>query len=770
MPDATPRSRPTQSDRDRTRFVTGAGRYLADLDAEGALHAVFLRSPHAHARIEAMDCAVAEAMPGVVRVLTAADCREAGFGNFRALMRYRNKRGEGLVAPFRPVLAGERVRHVGEPVACVVATSRAAAEDAAEAINVDYAILPPVIGLDAAKAKGAPILHEDAPGNLAFDYSAGDAARVRAALAEAARVIEDRIELPKLAPNPMEPRGALGRYDAAGGRYRLITQHQGINEIRADLAAVLNAPAEAIEIDLPDVGGAFGARGAAYPEHAAVLLAAKLTGHPVRWMATRSESFLIDHYGRSTRLSGRLALDREGRFTALDVHYETDLGAYVTTVGAFVNLHNPMQTLGGTYAIAALHGRFTQYFTNTGPLGPYRGAGRPDIALLIERLVDRASAAIGIDPIALRRLNAIPAGAFPYRTPMGATYDSADYASLLDAARAASDWGGFAARQGASASAGKLRGRGLALFTEVAGGGATDRDEARITLGIDQDRVTAQIETITGGSGQSHAETYAFIAAKRLGIDPADIVLEASLPGSRLAGVGSIASRSTQSAGNAIASAAEALCARLLRQAGLRANAPPEELGIEGGMITRHGEAVASLAETLAALGGSLTELGAMPFSHSFPSGCHVAEVEIDRETGHPALVSYVAVDDAGNIVNHVAAEAQIHGGIAQGFGEVFGEAMRYDETGQPLTGSFMDYAMPHADDLPDFTVLDRPVPSPHNPLGVKGLGEAGTTGALCATANAIADALRSIGAEMPDLPCTPLGLWDAIMAAKSDG
>ena len=759
--------RPTQSARDRTRWVSGAGRYVADVRAEGALAAAFLRSPHAHAAIVSLDAAAARAMPGVVAVLTGEDCAAAGFGNFRALMRYGAEGERPLVAPFRPVLAQGRVRYAGEPVACVVAETLAAAMDAAEAIAVEYEMLPPVVGLDA--APDAPPIHPEAPGNLAFLHAAGDAASVAAAFAASAHVAAVRFDLPRLAPSTMEPGGIVARYDAASGVYHLATPHQGINEIRLDLEAVLGVSASRIMIELPDVGGGFGLRSPAYPEHAALLLAARATGRTVRYVPTRGEAFLNDNHGRGTRLAGRLALDADLRFTAIEIDYQTDLGAYVTTVGAFVNVHNALQSGTGTYAIPAAHARFAQYFTNAGPLGPYRGAGRPDIALLVERLVDEAAAATGADPLDLRARNAIPAAAFPWRTAFGATYDSADYAALIAAARAESGWDDIAARRAEATARGALRGRGAALFTEIAGGGAAAQDEALVTLSLEGGHAVARIETVTGGSGQSQAETYAFILARETGLDPAHIELVASPPGSTLAGAGSIGSRSTVSAGSAVADAGVRLRERLLALAGLRANEAPEDLAIAGGAILRRDRTpVMTLAEAVAAAGGEIAVTGVKPVAATFPSGCHIAEVEIDRETGLVRLVRYVAADDSGVLVNPVVAEGQIHGGIVQGVGGVLGEGMRYDEAGQPLTGSFMDYTMPRAADVPGFVTIDLPTPSPNNPLGAKGLGEAGTTGALPAVANAVADALRSIGATLPPLPCTPLRVWEAIRAADS--
>lgn len=752
----------TQSERDRTRWVSGTGRYVADIAAPGALTAVFLRSPHAHAEIARLDTKAASAMPGVVRIITGADCTAAGFGNFRALMRYGVNGPRPMVVPFRPVLATERVRYVGEAVVCIIASSQAHALDAAEAVIVDYNPLPAVtwFGSDAA----TPPIYPEAPANLALLHQVGDAPMVQTELTRAAHIVRTSLDLPRIAPATIEPGGAIARYDATHETYHLITPHQGINEFRPDLAAVLNVPESHIMVDLPDVGGGFGVRSPAYPEHAALLLAAKLTGAIIRWVPTRSETFLTDCHGRSTRVSGKLGLEADGKFVAMELEYATDLGAYVTTVGAFVNIHNPLQSSTGTYDIPAFSMAFSQYFSNASPIGPYRGAGRPDVALLIERLVDLAAAKLSIDPLELRARNIIPATSFPYRTPAGSTYDNADYAALLDTAREVADWQNSTVRQREAAQRNRLFGHGVALFTEIAGAGASAHDQARVSLHLTQGRVQAVMETISGGSGQSQAETYAFVLAPLLGLDPADIVLNASLADSNLTGSGSIGSRSTQNAGSAIADAGGKIRAQLLAQAGLRANAPPEDLHIEAGRINRpDGSMVMTIAQAVEAEGGKITVVGSTPSSVSFPSGCHIAEIEIDRDTGHVTLTRYIAVDDSGTVLNPAVAEAQIHGGIVQGVGEVFCEAMRYDDIGQPLTGSFMDYPMPRAADVPNFITLDRPTPSPNNPLGVKGLGEAGTTGALAAVTNAIANALNHVGMGLPELPCTAEKLWYAI-------
>lgn len=758
-------TRLTQSARDRTRWVSGKGRYVTDIPAPDALAAVFLRSPHAHADIVTLDTTAASAMPGVVRIITGADAIAAGFGNFRALMRYGMNGPRPLVVPFRPVLATGRVRYVGEAVACIIAASQTEALDAAEAMIVEYRALPAVSGLSSVMT--TPPIYAEAPANLAFLHQAGDEHRVRSELARAAHIVTTSVELPRIAPATIEPGGAIARYDAASQTYHLSCPHQGINEFRPDLAAVLNVPEARIMVDLPDVGGGFGARSPAYPEHAALLLAARLTGAAIRWVPTRSEAFLSDPHGRSTRLVGRLGFDADGRFRALDIEYTTDLGAYITTVGAFVNIHNPLQSISGTYDIPAVSVQFRQYFSNATPIGPYRGAGRPDIALLIERLVDRAAHEIGADPLDLRADNVIPATAFPYRTATGSTYDSGNYAALLDDARKFSDWENTSARYDEAKRDNWLFGRGVALFTEIAGAGASAHDQAQVTLGITEDRAQAVIETVTGGSGQSHAETYAFVLAPLLGLEPADVVLDASPAHTNLSGTGSIGSRSTQNAGSAIADAGIKIRAELLALAGLRANAPPEDLFIEAGRINRSdGTLVMTVVQALQGKGGSMTVVGSAASSVSFPSGCHIADVEIDRDTGVILLTRYIAVSDSGNVLNPAVAEAQIHGGIVQGLGEVFGEAMCYDGTGQPLTGSFMDYAMPRAADVPSFITLEHPTHTPNNPLSVKGLGEAGTTGALAALTNAIANALYQVGAELPQFPCTPERLWQVLTAS----
>jgi aerobic carbon-monoxide dehydrogenase large subunit len=728
--------RPTQ-DRDlQARFTRGR--------FSGAAFAAFVRSPHAHARIVSVDASDAASMPGVVWVLTGRDC--AALGNFPVIDRI----GKGLLIPFRPVLACDIVRHPGEAVACVIAETQAQALDAAEAVLVDYDALPAAVGL----LDDAPLVHPGTPSNVALRHEAGDAEAVETAMTQAALVVETEIELPRLAPVTLEPRAAAARWDAENGVYIVRAPHQGVNEMRRDFAAVFGLPADRFQVLTGEVGGGFGPRNIAYPEYAAVMLAARLTGRAVVWQGTRSESFLTDIQGRGVRMRGRLAVDAAGRFTALSMQYDADLGAYISPVAVFAAVNNPLQSLTGCYAIPAAHAVLRTMHTNAVPTGPYRGAGRPEMALLVERLTDIAARRLGIDPFVLRQRNIIPMEAFPWTLPNGARYDSGDFARLMRTAREASDWDGFAARQ--AAAPGVRLGRGMALFIEVSGGGGAP-DEAALTLSAAAGRAVLRIETVTASTGQSHARTFALVAGPRLGLPEVAVTFVASAPGTALSGAGSYASRSTIAAGGAVAQAADALAARLLGMAALRANCAPEDLHLADEAVCRtDGTPVCRMVDLLAE---PLTETGRVMPSQAFASGCHVAEVAVDEATGAAVLTRYLAVDDAGVTIDHQAAEAQIQGGIAQGVGEVLGEDAVIDaESGQPYAASLMDYMLPRANDFPSYRVLECNTPSPFNPLGVKGIGEAGTTGALCAVTSAVADALD--GRDLPAMPFTQERLW----------
>jgi aerobic carbon-monoxide dehydrogenase large subunit len=736
-----------QAEAERVRKLRGLGRYTADERFDGAAFAAFVRTPHAHARIVALDVVAAASMPGVIRVLTGQDC--AGLGNFPVVDRI----GKGLAIPFRPVLASDIVRHPGEAVACVIAETHAQALDAAEAVAVDCDALPAAVGL----VDDAPLVHPGAALNVALRHEAGDADAVETAIAEAALVVETEIEVPRLAPVTLEPRAATARWDVESGIYVIRAPHQGVNEMRRDFAAVFGLPADRFHVLSGEVGGGFGPRNIAYPEYVAVMLAARLTGRPVIWQGTRSESFLTDIQGRGVRMRGRLAVDEAGRFTALSMSYDADLGAYISPVAVFANVNNPLQSLTGCYAIPAAHAVFRMMHTHAVPTGPYRGAGRPEMALLVERLVDLAAGRLGLDPFVLRDRNIIPFQAFPWTLPSGARYDSGDFARLMRTAHEASDWDGFAPRR--AATTGARLGRGMALFIEVSGGGGAP-DEAALTLSVVAGRTGLRIETVTASTGQSHARTFARVAGPRLGLPEVSVTFVASDPGTGLSGAGSYASRSTIAAGSAVAAAADALSLRLRGLAALRANCAPDDLHLADECVCRmDGSPVCRLVDLLAE---PMTETGRVMPTNAFASGCHVAEVAVNEATGAAVLTRYLAVDDAGVTIDHQAAEAQIHGGIAQGVGEVLGEEAVIDvASGQPYAASLMDYMLPRANDFPDYMVMECNTPSPFNPLGVKGIGEAGTTGALCAVTSAIADALG--GRPLPKLPFTQERLWRAM-------
>ncbi len=730
--------------RDRGRFLTGEGSYTADLAVEGAAHAAFVRSDVAHARLVEVAIGEAKALPGVLAVLVAGDLE--GVRGFPSFLRYPDAEGRAFSAPPRPIFASDRVRHVGEIIAMVVAETAAMAQDAAERVRARYEDLPATTGWSTAGETVAIPIHEACPDNIVWRGVFGDPAGCRAAEEQAAHVVELTVALPRVVPNAMEPRSAVGRWNAGEGAYELWAPHQGIPEVRRDLAVALDMPASKVQVHPVDVGGGFGARGPAYPEYAAVLLAARRVGRPVRWVGTRLEGFLGEHHGRGSRLSGRLAIDAAGRFQSLSVTLDGDLGAWVTPVGAHIHVHNPLQTLTGVYRIPVASFAPTLHLTNTVPTGPYRGAGRPDIALLVERLVDEAARVTGRDRIALRRRNAIPKARFPFRTAAGSTYDSGDYQRLLARALAESDWKGFARRRRLSVRSGLLRGIGLSLFTEVAGGGPVAADEVELSVAADDAGLELELRTVTGSSGQAHGEAFARIAEKELGTPVASFNLLGSQPSTTLAGAGSFGSRSITSAGSAVAIACRILKERL---SGL-------------------GEPGDGLLDIVRKANDPdlLRVRASAPVSVTFPAGCHVAEVEIDRTTGVTRVVSYVAVDDAGTVIDHDAVLGQIAGGVAQGIGEALGEIAHYDEAGQLLTSSFLDYPMPRADDLPAIRVFDEGAPSPNNPLGAKGAGEAGTTGAIGAVSNAIADALASVGRRCPDMPYSPIRVWSLVVGA----
>jgi carbon-monoxide dehydrogenase large subunit len=742
------------------RLLTGRGCFVGDTVPPGALHAVFLRAPHAHARIVALDARAARAAPGVAAVLTAEEIARFGAGTCSLPPPLAGRGGAKLVVPHRPALAEGRVLHLGQPVALVVADSVAAAQDAAELVAVAYEALPAVVDATAALAPGAPLLWPDAPGNLALDWP-GPApeqdeavARILASAPHLVRIAERQ---QRLAGTPLEPRGATAIWTEEAG-YTLHAPSQGAGMLRDGLAQAAGIAPDRLRVLTGDVGGAFGLKTPVYPEHVALLAAARLTGRPVHWMATRGESFASDNQARDNDARATLALDAEGRFLALRVDSVVNLGAFCSSHGPLIATNNFARCLGSLYRMPAIAVGVKLAFTNTVPTGPYRGAGRPEANYLMERLVEEAARQLGLDPVELRRRNAIPADALPYRTPVGATYDSGDFAALLDAALAEADIAGLAARKAEAAARGRWRGLGVSCFLEHSG--ALPFESAALLVA--EDGCTLRLGV--GGSGQGHATVFARLAAERLGIPAERLCVVQGDSAFALKGAAAVASRSTALAGSAVAQVVDAAIASGRARAAELLEAAEHDIVFRDGVYEVAGTD-RRVAFLQAAAGVQATETAQVP--ETFPNGCHVAEVEVDPETGAVEVVAYTAVDDCGVVLDHALADGQVMGGAVQGIGQALMERMAYDAEGQILSGSLMDYALPRAADAPGFRCTMRPAPARTNALGVKGVGEAGTTAAIGAVMNAIADALpegRGVGLRMP---ATPEAVWRAIHAPR---
>jgi carbon-monoxide dehydrogenase large subunit len=757
-------------------LLTGRGRFTDDVDAPGQVHAAFVRAPVAHAAIRGVDVAPALALPGVLAVLTGADARAAGLGAIPPAATFPGRGGKPLVPAPIPALATDRIRHVGEAVAIAVAETAAQAADAAAAVVLDLDPLPAAPDVNAALAPGAPAIWPDAPGNVAFDWADGDVPAVEAAFGRAAHVARVRLHDTRLAPAAMEPRAAIGHWDPADGRYTLIASTQGVAVVRRLLAeGVFKIPASQLRVVTHDVGGGFGMKVQAYPEYAALLFAARRVGRPVKWRATRLESFLADTGGRDGVLEGELALDATGRFLALRVRTRVGLGAYVTAFAAVFGTNNTKNCLSSVYRIPAIAIDVTLAFTNAAPLGPYRGAGRPEALYVIERLIDRAADALALDRVELRRRNLIPPTAMPYRTPNGPVYDSGEFEAVMDRALRLADWQGFPVRRAAAERAGRLRGIGLCCFLEVAGGILDETVQLR--FGTDG---TVRLHTGAQPMGQGHLSSFPPLVAARLGIDPSAVRLVQGDSDLVPAGTPTVASRSMMMAGSAAALACDASIDNGRRVAAHYFEAAVPDIEFAAGRFRVRGTDraiglldLAARARTLPGLpeelAGGLDSAGTFVSPQmSFPNGCHVSEVEIDPETGRVTVVGYAAVDDVGRIVHETIVEGQIHGGIAQGLGQVLGEHVVYDEHGQLLTASFMDYMLPRADDLPPLRVGHHAVPCTTNPLGVKGAGESGVAGALPSAVNAVLDALGTRGVREMDLPMSPARVWAALRGSVS--
>ncbi|HEY5208771.1 MAG TPA: xanthine dehydrogenase family protein molybdopterin-binding subunit [Stellaceae bacterium] len=764
---------PFKGRREDFRLVTGQGRYTADWNLPDQAYGHFLRADRAHAEIRSIDIDSAHAMPGVLAVLIGEDYAKAGYKTVPPMVQYPGKDGMKLRNPKRPVLAVGRVRHVGEEVALVIAETPEQAQDAAEAIAVDYRDLPAVVDAEDAAAAGAPQLHEDVPGNVIFDYEYGNAAATEAAFAGAAHVVTLTLHAQRIVGNPMEPKACLATYDAATDMYEVYAPSQGMSMMQGGLSAVSGVPVPQIRAHAYDVGGGFGIRGGAYAEYSALMLAAKIVGRPVKWVSTRSETFLSDYHARAARMTGELALDQDGIFLAVRYRWLADLGAYPTPVAPFINTLAATSQAVNLYRIPTVYGLHRLVVTNTTPTTAYRGATRPNVSYIMERLVGEASRVTGIDPVEIRRRNVLAKEAFPYKNPVGSQFDSGDPPGLLDDLVAAADVAGFPARRADTERRGKLRGMGVAMFIEPSGGGGP-KEEVAIKFGSNGD---ASLYSQSGPSGQGNETAYPEIVAGVFGIDPEQVTLRVGdAEQAPLIGMGSIGSRSLMSHGSALLVAAREVVKKGMELAAKDLEVSSSDIVFEEGKYRVVGTDLAvGFSEIARKYGASperpLDVKTGIPSPMAFPSGAHVCEVEIDPETGTLELVSYVAVDDCGNQINPTLVAGQVHGGIMQGIGQAIGEHCVYDrETGQLLNGSFMDYFMPHAFDLPAMALYDHPMPTPNNPLGAKGAGEAGTTGAVPTLANAVHDALSSLGIHHIDMPYSPHRLWQAIHAANGKG
>ncbi len=759
------------------RLLSGAGRYTDDIVLPRQAYAYFLRSPHAHADIARIDTAAARSAPGVRAVIVGPDLAAAGVKPIPCTAPVVNRDGSTTPLAHRPAIAQGRVRYVGEIVAMVVAEGLAEAKDAAELIEVDYRPLPAVVDTAGALEAGAPQIWDFAPGNVVFDWTKGDERATTAAFDKAAHKVSIELVNNRVIPSSLEPRNAIGDYSAHDGRLTLYCSSQGGHSIKKLLAAdVFKVPVAKLRVVTPDVGGGFGMKLFTYPEYVAVLFAARALKRPVKWTGERGEAFLADTHGRDHVTRAELALDRNGKFLAMRVNTIANLGAYLSNYGPFIPTDAGTAMLAGVYTTPAIFVEVRGAYTNTAPIDAYRGAGRPEANYATERLVDLAAHQLSIAPDELRRRNFIPPTAMPYKTALDAVYDSGDFARNMQDAMKAAEWAGFPARRDEAASRGKLRGIGLATYIEACGGGP---DESA-TIRFDP---SGGVAVFVGNqsNGQGHETFYAQLAADKLGVpfesvrvvqgDTDQIVYGNVTGGSRALSVG----------GTALITAADRVIAKGKKLAAHLLEAAENDIEFRDGRFviagTDRGKTIIEIAKAsfdMAKLPGELSpgledSANFLSAASTYPNGCHIAEVEIDPETGRLAFVRYTVVDDFGRVVNPLTLAGQVHGGSAQGIGQALLEACVYDHaSGQLLTGSFMDYALPRASDVPTFNFAYNEIPCTANPLGVKGAGEAGAIGAPPAVINAVLDALWSLGVRRIDMPATPERIWQAIQAART--
>jgi carbon-monoxide dehydrogenase large subunit len=758
-------------------LVRGAGRFTADRAEANQAIAYFVRSPHAFAQIGTIDVEQARRAKGVLAVLTAADMEAAGVGNVGRHPPLAGRGGKKLIMPHRPALARGRVMHVGEAVVMIIAETLTAAQDAAELVQVSYEDLTPVIDLLAAAEAEAPQLWPEAPGNLALDWPGlatdpdANAREVDRIIASATHVARVKVANQRLIVATMEPRGATATYDAASGLTTLRACSQSAGALRENVLGIMSWEKSRLRVVTEDVGGAFGLKTGAYPEYLACMVGARLTGRPVHWMSTRSEAFLSDNQGRDTFTEAELALDAKGRFLALRVRHLASMGAYIGSVGANIQTLNFTRCFPAMYDIKHLDVSVRCIFTNTTPTAPYRGAGRPEANYVLERVVEEAARLSGIDAIKLRRRNLIKPAAMPYRTAIGTTFDSGEFEAVLDKALALADIDGFKKRRREAGQRGKYRGLGVSCMLEHAGGAPLEGAAVAFTGAAGNQSMVLGLNVQS--TGQGHASVFPRLAAEKLGIPADKIHHQHGDSAQEIPGFASVASRSAMVAGSAILTTLDAMLAKGKTIAATVLEAAEGDIVYGAGEFrvvgTDRRVSLFELADRAAAMKakGEITESldtkGKVETPNTFPNGCHIAEVEVDPETGAVTVVSYAAVDDCGNVLDHMIVEGQLHGALAMGLGQALLETAVYDaDGGQLITGSFMDYAIPRATDMPAIKDALHPVPATTNPLGVKGAGEAATTAAIAAIMNAIADAVPGGGADRLAMPATPEKVWAA--------
>ena len=751
------------------KLLRGEGRYSDDVNLKGQAYAVMVRSRVAHGTISRIDAAEARGMPGVLAVYTEADL--AQYGPIKPMQTVPMKDGSPMRAPGRPALPRDRVRFLGEAVAFVVAETAAQAKDAAEAVTLDIDALPAVTTPEQAMASGAPLLHEIAPGNVCLDYHFGDTAAVAAAFAKAAHVTRLKLVSNRIVVNAMEPRSAVGDYDEAGGRFTLRLGCQGVFGMRNMLKDILGVPPEKVHVLTENVGGSFGMKSSVFPEYVCLLHAARALGRPVKWTDERSESFLSDHHGRDHEMQAELALDKDGNFLAVRLNGFGNAGAFSVAVLPFSI--NAVKNVVSVYKTPLLEVSTKGVLTNTTPTGAYRGAGRPEGNYYMERLIDTAAAELGIDRVELRRRNYIAAEAMPYKASSAQLYDSGEFRAVLDDALALADWQGFDKRKAESRARGRLRGRGIGSYLEVTAPPGKEMGGLRFEADGTVTMITGTLDY-----GQGHASPFAQVVVDRLGIPFEKLRLLQGDSDQLVVGGGTGGSRSAMASGSALVAASAQVIERGKALAGHFLEAATADIEFARGRFAIAGtDRSIGLLELAAKLRSGVSLPPDLPKSldvalstdsppSAFPNGCHIAEVEVDPETGSVAVVRYAMVNDFGTLLNPLLAEGQAHGGIVQGIGQALMERTYYDSEGQFLTGSYMDYAMPRADDAPMFAFASHPVPAKTNPLGVKGCGEAGCAGSLPSVMNALIDALAPYGIRHIDMPATPERVWRAIQAS----